>query len=211
MVYVAAVAVTDPNPKAEACALCGRTILRGERVSQSVDGDGETVGVCELCKGRAEAAGWSPAAYAATMSRRGPDRRRAWVGSALRERFVRRIEGERQGPVAEAEEPEDAEPEPEPERSPLDVFNSSGQARKVAGVVRSLGEPQDLDVDPDGVEVRTFRVGQDEQLLYRIDETAFRDHWDHVDRTYEAFAARMYGESWDPSLQAPPTRAVRIE
>ena len=138
MVYVAA--VTDPNPKAEACAICGRTILRGERVSQYVNGDGETVGVCELCKGRAEAAGWIPAAYAATMSRRGPDRRRAWVGSALRERFVRRIEGERQGPVADADEPED--PDPEPERSPLDVFNSSGQARKVAGLVRSLGEPR---------------------------------------------------------------------
>ena len=42
MVYVAA--VTDPNPKAEACAICGRTILRGERVSQYVNGDGETVG-----------------------------------------------------------------------------------------------------------------------------------------------------------------------
>ena len=141
--------MTDPNPKAEACAICGRTILRGERVSQYIDGDGETVGVCELCKGRAEAAGWIPAAYAATMSRRGPDRRRAWVGSALRERFVRRIEGERQGPVAEAEEPEapeepeEPEPEePEPERSPLEVFNSSGEARKVAGLVRSLGEPR---------------------------------------------------------------------
>jgi len=74
------------------------------------------------------------------------------------------------------------------------------QVRLMWDMVRSLGEPQDLDVDPDGVEVRTFRVGQDEQLLYRIDETAFRDHWDHVDRTYEAFAARMFGESWDPSL-----------
>jgi mycothiol synthase len=74
------------------------------------------------------------------------------------------------------------------------------QVRLMWDMVRSLGGPQDLDVDPDGVQVRTFRAGQDEQLLYRIDETAFRDHWDHVDRTYEAFAARMYGESWDPSL-----------
>ena len=46
MVYVAA--VTDPNPKAEACAICGRTILRGERVSQYINGDGETVG-CASC------------------------------------------------------------------------------------------------------------------------------------------------------------------
>ena len=42
--------------------------------------------------------------------------------------------------MAEAEEPED--PDLAPERSPLDVFNSSGQARKVAGLVRSLGEPR---------------------------------------------------------------------
>ena len=74
------------------------------------------------------------------------------------------------------------------------------QVRLLWDMVRSLGEPRDVGVDPDGVEVRSFRVGQDEQLLYRIDETSFRDHWDHVDRTYEAFAARMYGESWDPSL-----------
>lgn len=75
------------------------------------------------------------------------------------------------------------------------------QVRLLWDMVRSLDEPRDLDVAlPDGVGVRPFTVGQDERLLYRLDETAFRDHWDHVDRTYEAFAARMYGESWDPSL-----------
>jgi hypothetical protein len=131
--------VTDANPKYEACAICGRTILRGERVSEYVDGDGETVGVCQLCKPRAETSGWIPAAYAATASRSAPERRRAWVGSALRERFVRRLEGEREASMAE-EEPE--EPEPEPVRSPLDVFNASGEARKVAGLVRSLGVPR---------------------------------------------------------------------
>ncbi|HVD71212.1 MAG TPA: GNAT family N-acetyltransferase [Actinomycetota bacterium] len=75
------------------------------------------------------------------------------------------------------------------------------QVRLMWDMVRALGELHDLDVElPDGVEVRPFRVGQDEQLLYRLDETAFRDHWDHVDRTYEAFAAMMFGVSWEPSL-----------
>jgi hypothetical protein len=134
--------VTDANPEYESCVICGRTILRGERVSEYVDGDGETVGVCELCKARAEAAGWVPAAYAATTSRN-PERRRAWVGSALRERFARRLEAERGATQAPAEQPPSEQPQAPPkERTPLDVFNSSGEARKVAGLLRSLGEPR---------------------------------------------------------------------
>jgi hypothetical protein len=132
--------VTDANPEFESCAICGRTILRGERATEYVDGDGERVGVCALCKGRAEAAGWVPAAFAATMSRHSPERRRVRVGSALRERFVRRLEAERAAQAA-------AEAPPEPERparppTPLEVFNASGEARKVAGLVRSLGAPR---------------------------------------------------------------------
>jgi hypothetical protein len=118
------------------CAVCRRTILRGEHTSEYIDGDGELVEVCALCKPRAETSGWVPAAFAATVSRHGPERRRVRVGSALRERFARLVEAE------PAEEPPPAEPEPQAPRTPLDVFNSSREARKVAGLVRSLGEPR---------------------------------------------------------------------
>jgi hypothetical protein len=142
--------VTEPNPEFLACAICDRTILRGERATDYVNGEGETVQVCELCKDRAEASGWVPAAFAATVSRQAPERRRARVGDALREVLAWRAEAASDArpapepePVGESEEPA-AEPEPEAERArtPLEVFNSTGEPRKIAGLVRSLGEPR---------------------------------------------------------------------
>lgn len=44
-----------------ACAVCGRTILKGERTEPYLVQDGSTRLVCELCTRRAQAAGWIPA------------------------------------------------------------------------------------------------------------------------------------------------------
>jgi hypothetical protein len=149
--------VTEPNPEFLVCAVCDRTILRGERATDYVNGDGETVQVCELCKGRAEASGWVPAAFSATVSRQAPERRRARVGNALREVLAWRAEaaaGSQPAPAPEPEpEPEEpaAEPDPEPDevRTPLEVFNSTGEPRKIAGLMRSLGEPRVSVREPD--------------------------------------------------------------
>jgi hypothetical protein len=138
--------VAEPNPEFEVCAICDRTILRGERASDYVNGDGETVQVCVLCKPRAEASGWVPAAFSPTVSRQTPERRRARVGNALREVLAWRAAAASEPPPPPAPEPEEpaVEPEPEPEeaRTPLEVFNSTGEPRKIAGLVRSLGEPR---------------------------------------------------------------------
>ncbi|HEY8001045.1 MAG TPA: hypothetical protein VID76_03845 [Solirubrobacterales bacterium] len=48
----------------ESCAVCGRTILRGEQSFDYVDDDGQGAVVCSLCRQRAEATGWLPAALA---------------------------------------------------------------------------------------------------------------------------------------------------
>jgi hypothetical protein len=103
----------------ESCAICGRTILKGERVSEYVTGDGERHRVCSLCKARAEAAGWIPAEQAGPSSRPAPRRSR---GVALRDAFSRAAERVRQprpqpdvGPEAEAEPARD-EPHPRPKR-----------------------------------------------------------------------------------------------
>ncbi len=102
-------------------------------MSAYIDGDGETVGVCALCKPRAEASGWVPAGLAGTVSRPATERRRVNLGAGLRERIRRRTES----PAAEPD------PEPEPRvMAPLDVFNASHEARKVAGLSRSLGTPR---------------------------------------------------------------------
>ncbi len=111
--------------------MCGRNILRGERSFEYVDDQGETAGVCSLCKQRAEEIGWLPAAFAAAAAQTEPRLRGA---AALRERIARSVR------VATPEpEPEEDPPEPP---TPLEVFNASSEVRKVAGLQRSLGEPR---------------------------------------------------------------------
>jgi hypothetical protein len=85
------------NPQEfESCAVCARTILRGERVSEYVTPDGERLRVCSLCRARAEAAGWIPAEHAAAYGR--PANRRG-RGLALRQRIARAAERLRQPPA----------------------------------------------------------------------------------------------------------------
>jgi hypothetical protein len=115
----------------EVCTVCGRSILRGERSFEYVDDRGETVGVCPLCKPRAEEIGWLPAAFAASVQEAEPRLRGA---AALRERIARSVR-------APSPEPDQDEPPPEPP-TPLEVFNASSEVRKVAGLRRSLGEPR---------------------------------------------------------------------
>jgi hypothetical protein len=118
----------------ETCAICGRSILRGERSTEYVDEDGERAGVCPLCKGRAEEMGWVPASFAAATRQAEPRLRRT---AALRDRIVRSA---RTVGLAAPEPAEPAEPQAPP--TPLEVFNASSEVRKVAGLQRSLGEPR---------------------------------------------------------------------
>jgi hypothetical protein len=57
----------------ETCAVCGRTILAGERTRSYMSPKGGPQLVCDLCRGRAERSGWvDPAAPGANVGRR-PD------------------------------------------------------------------------------------------------------------------------------------------
>ena len=177
----------------DACDVCGRTILRGERTTAYLTPDGERRNVCALCRERAEEAGWVPAgSEAARAIGTAPKRRR---GLALRER-VREYSGrlrpaehpEEAGGEAKAARPPRQAPARAPTSSPrrakpdgaakpkpaapvptvpntperrvrraLDEFNRSDQARVVAGLIRSLGEPQaavrDVSAKPPRVDV----------------------------------------------------------
>ncbi len=115
----------------EVCAVCGRNILRGERSFEYVDNQGETAGVCPLCKPRAEEIGWVPAAFATALPHDEP--RRGGV-AALRERIARGV----RVPAPEPDVPDVPQEPP----TPLEVFNASSEVRKVAGLQRSLGEPR---------------------------------------------------------------------
>jgi hypothetical protein len=172
----------DPFPS---CAVCGRTILKGEHAHEYVNPQGQQVGVCVLCRSPAEASGWIPAdrAGAATLAppsraRRGDALRRRLERAALRARSGAR--GREEVPTREADagnngtaeqpvkpraaKPRRAQPkrqptrqaageaaprQPRPRRGPealmrraVQRFNGSEEQRKVAGLVRSLGEPR---------------------------------------------------------------------
>lgn len=148
----------------QSCAVCGRTILRGERVVAYLAPDGTEQGVCALCRERAEAEGWVRADSAAAGDIGGPPRRRR--GLNLRDRikgYAERVRPPEPPPAEPEPAPADATPPAPPEtperrvRLAIQRFNASDQARVVAGLIKSLGEPQaavrDLSSKPPRVEV----------------------------------------------------------
>jgi hypothetical protein len=135
----------------EGCAICGRTILAGERVHGYLDG-GEERTVCELCVARAEGFAWRPA------SEPEPERpTRAHEGRGRLRGLLRRRD---RRPGAPAPVPAPAAPDPAVSSRrarpllPLDDsapsaferavarFNSSQAGRTVVGLTRTLGVPR---------------------------------------------------------------------
>ncbi len=118
----------------QSCGVCGRTILAGETTRDYISSAGEAVGVCQLCKSRAEVSGWTRADLprrSAPVLAPEPHGRPEGRG-----RVGRRLLGRRRGGADEG----GSSPERRVRRA-LDGFNDSDQPRKVAGLTRSLGEP----------------------------------------------------------------------
>jgi hypothetical protein len=153
----------------DSCAVCGRTILKGEQTRVYLTPAGERRDVCELCRGRADESGWIWEAVAAEQPEPEPERRRRSLGSLLRGRAQAAGESLREHAPKREEEPEQAAEQPEPptDRSTddpaaagagvrarpaasagsrleqaLSEFNRSEHARTVAGLIRTLGMPQ---------------------------------------------------------------------
>jgi len=121
-------------PPAVTCAICGRSLLVGERpVRFSPDGR-EYVQVCPLCKERAIEYGWFREG-GPSLPLRPSDRRRGFLGRLLRPTvppepplagpLLRRLSDEEQAIVEAAE-----------------LFNQSPHRRTVDGLTRSLGRPR---------------------------------------------------------------------
>jgi hypothetical protein len=121
---------TEKTERAETtCAVCGRRLLVGERAVVYVSREGAEAEVCELCKERAEAAGWlrpeEAEARRGSEAGRRPRRRRGellgnLLGRVERERATRAER--RRRTAAERRSPPGPEPEPEEgaERAPTD-------------------------------------------------------------------------------------------
>jgi hypothetical protein len=154
----------EPTPD-PACAVCGRRLLPGERSIEFVTGDGERIEVCELCKPRAEAAGWlRPEDMEAPAATGGRERRRGRAGvlggllsrrptdrgedDSPRSASERRAGPERRAGLDRREAAEEPPPAPEPELTDTSVadavaaFNRSDHPRTVAGLTRTLGSPR---------------------------------------------------------------------
>lgn len=150
----------------ETCAVCGRTILAGERTRAYVSTSGPH-DVCELCADRAERLGWEREREGMPEVLPEPEKRRL-LGGLLgrRPRRADRVAVELE-PEVELEPDREVEPEPlPPPRNPdpaapgarpqrldpeptllspferaVSRFNASEASRTVGGLVRTLGAP----------------------------------------------------------------------
>src|SRR5213076_445931 len=76
-----------PTHDAVSCAVCGRTILKGERTEAYLAPGGQRKLVCELCIGRADHEGWiRESAHGDMPAARPREQRRALFGRLRRER-----------------------------------------------------------------------------------------------------------------------------
>lgn len=124
----------------DSCAICGRTILAGERLHPYLDG-AEARTVCELCLARAEHLAWRSAAEPEPERPGHGHERRGRLGGLLRRRNRRPgappNPSRRQRPMAASEEFV-----PPPFERAVARFNASDAGRTVAGLTRTLGVPR---------------------------------------------------------------------
>jgi hypothetical protein len=134
------------------CAVCGRTLLRGENADPFIAG-GERRMVCELCAPRAVHEGWLREGFDDVGTVHRSSRSRGLL-SRLRQRTEVFFDGDQSQDDAAGRHAEDLHL-PQGERHvhavptnaelkvarAIEVFNGSEQAQMVAGVARSLGAP----------------------------------------------------------------------
>jgi len=117
--------VPEATPQPDSCSVCARTILAGERTLEYVTREGEPRAVCELCRVRAEAAGWIPAGLAAAAL---PVRERNGGGRGRMRRFLERAR-ETAAAVGGVAPRTATEPEPESPERPVSESPEPAQAR----------------------------------------------------------------------------------
>ncbi len=120
-----------------ACAVCGRTLLLGERLVAYENPEGADARVCELCVDQADALGWIregalsvPLQLQSARSR--PRGLKGFLGGSRQRRGV----PEPFTPDALPADPRDAV------EAGLELFNESYHPRTVCGIARTLGDPR---------------------------------------------------------------------
>ncbi len=127
------------NDIEKSCAVCGRTLLLGERMVAYERPEGDDARVCELCLDQADALGWiregSLSVPLQLQSARHAKRSgglRGFLGGSQRRPGV----PEPFTPEALPADPRDAV------AAGLELFNESYHPRTVMGIARTLGDPR---------------------------------------------------------------------
>jgi hypothetical protein len=156
--------VDAESGEAQACDVCGRHMLSGERTREYVTPHDDRRAVCDLCRGKAHSAGWVRADLAERQrpKEKADDRPRRRLRWRPRVKLVRepRVPNAK-APVREADGGRErsrtatqkrrrrARETPERRiRRALDRFNRSEHRRTVAGLTRSLGTPRVAAITP---------------------------------------------------------------
>ncbi len=122
------------------CAVCNRTLLLGERAARYTPGGDDWVDVCPLCLDTANEHGWIKEGTPTTpIVEEAPRRRRRLGGLAHLFEGTRRPEPERvvSPPVLRRLSREE-----QAFVDAAELFNESPYSRTIAGIAKSLGEPQ---------------------------------------------------------------------
>jgi hypothetical protein len=118
------------------CAVCGRTILLGERLVtfHRLDRAGDA-GVCELCVDEADARGWLREGTPTVPLRQLEDAPHRGIRSLL-------DKARRPRPAAPLEPEELPDTPGDAVHAGVELFNGSKHPRTVSGIARTLGDPR---------------------------------------------------------------------
>ena len=158
-------APVDPeSSEPQACDVCGRHMLSGERTREYVTPHDDRRAVCDLCRAKVHSAGWVRADLAEHQrpkeeAKDKPRRRLRWRPRVklVREREGRETDGgrDRGGTTVQQRRPRPSQRRPGSPETPerrirraLERFNSSEHRRTVAGLTRSLGNPRVAAITP---------------------------------------------------------------
>ncbi len=117
------------------CAVCGRTVLLGERLVNYRRVGLEDALVCELCVDQADARGWTREGSPSLPVQLGERRERGFRG-ILKPRHRGVTAPEPFDPELLPDDPVDAV------EAGLELFNESTHPRTVSGIARTLGDPR---------------------------------------------------------------------
>jgi hypothetical protein len=119
------------------CAVCGRTLLLGERLVAYESPDGADARVCELCVDQADALGWiREGSLSVPLQLQSARNRPRGLKGFLAGSRQRRGGPEPFSPEALPADPRDAV------EAGLELFNESYHPRTVCGISRTLGDPR---------------------------------------------------------------------